>query len=217
MNKSQSFFCTAAVALGVALPAVVGASTTYTVTADTSSITGTSGYMDLQFEPGPATTNLATVAVTGFTTNGTLSGAATLTGDVTGQLPGTLNFDNQTVFNDYFQAIDFGSTETFTVTLDGPSILGGSSSAFNIAFYAADGSTALLTNSPDGEAGQIVLDGTGSTSVETFETATGGTPVLTIISPLVAPEPAELGLIGAGILLLGAVFRKRRERAESRI
>ena len=55
MNKSQSFFCTAAVALGVALPAVVGASTTYTVTADTSSITGTSGYMDLQFEPGPAT------------------------------------------------------------------------------------------------------------------------------------------------------------------
>jgi hypothetical protein len=111
------------------------------VTANTSSISGQGGYLDLQFEPGPSTVNLATAAVSAFTTDGTLTGAATLTGDVTGQLPGIVDFDNQTVFNDYFQETTFGSTETFTVTLSGPTPLGGGPSGFNISFYAGDGAT----------------------------------------------------------------------------
>jgi hypothetical protein len=214
MNRSKKTLFLSAFFVAALLPGVAAASTVYTVTANTSSISGQDGFLDLQFEPGPAATNLATATVTGFTTNGTLTGAATLTGDVTGQLPATLNFDSQTVFNDYFQETTFGSLETFTITLSGPTPAGGGPSAFNIGFYAADGSTPLLTDSPDGNAGQITLNADGTTSVQTFPTVNGGQPVLTIASAVaVVPEPASLGLVGLSmgfaIFWIGRSQRRR--------
>ena len=44
----------------------LAATITYEVTADTSSIAGTSGYLDLQLEPGPMPANLVTANVSGF-------------------------------------------------------------------------------------------------------------------------------------------------------
>jgi hypothetical protein len=117
VNTSKKFLCLSIVFAGALWRGAASASTIYTVTANTSSIAGQHGYLDLQFEPSPAITNLATATVSGFTTNGTLTGAAALTGDVTGQLPAALDFDNQTAFNDYFQETTFGTTETFTITL----------------------------------------------------------------------------------------------------
>ena len=210
MNHAKQILCLSALLTGLVWPGAAIASTVYTVTADTSAIAGTDGYLDLQFEPSPVTPNLATAVVTGFSTDGTLTGAASLTGDVTGQLPGALTFDNQTVFNDYFQETTFGNTETFTVTLNGPTPMSGSSSAFNIAFYGSDGATPLLTDSPDGEAGQIILYGDGSTSVQLYPPAAGEQPVLTITPAVTAPEPATGALIALAFGSIGFWIRKSR-------
>jgi len=212
MNKSQQILCLAAAFISAMLPGAASASSiTYTVTADTAGISGQSGYLDLQLEPGPASSNLVTASVANFTTNGTLTGSASLTGDVTGQLPAALNFDNQTVFNDYFQAFHFGTTESFTVTLTGPTPLGGGPSAFNIGFYAADGTTPLLTVSPDGNAGEIVVNPNGTTTVITFDSAPNAASALTItaLSSSSVPEPAELVLIGITFGVAGLLGRKR--------
>jgi PEP-CTERM motif len=187
------------------------ASAVYTVTVNTSSIAGQDGYLDLQFEQGPTPANLATATVTGFSTDGTLTGAGDISGDVTGQLPAMLSFDNQTVFNDYFQETTFGLMEVFVITLNGPTPLGGGPSAFNISFYAADQSTPILTTSSDGEAGQIVLNADGTTSVQTFPATLNGASVLTI-TPTVSgvPEPATVGFMGLGLASILLYSRIRR-------
>jgi hypothetical protein len=74
------------------VPQWASADVTYFATGDTSSLLGQNGYLDLQFEPGPVGTNPENAIVTQFTTNGALSGPASLTGDVTGQLPRNAQF-----------------------------------------------------------------------------------------------------------------------------
>lgn len=212
MNKSQQILCLAAAFISAMLPGAASASSiTYTVTADTAGISGQSGYLDLQLEPGPASTSLVTASVTKFTTNGTLTGSASLTGDVSGQLPAALSFDNQTVFNDYFQPLDFGTTEGFNVTLTGPTLPGGGPSAFNISFYAADGATPLLTVSSDGDAGQIVVNPNGTTAVTTFDSGPNAGSALAITAAVSSsvPEPADLMLIGLTFAVAVLLGRKR--------
>lgn len=215
MNKSQQILCLSVAFVSAMLPCAAAASSiTYTVTADTAGISGQSGYIDLQLEPGPTTTGLVTASVLNFKTNGTLTGSASLTGDVTGQWPAALSFDNQTVFNDYFQPLDFGTTESFTVTLNGPTPLGGGPSAFNIAFYAADGATSLLTVSPDGDAGQIVVNADGTTAATTFASGPNAGSALTI-TPAVSssvPEPADSALICLSFAIALALFPQWRRK-----
>jgi hypothetical protein len=209
--RLKNSLCFAAILAGGVLPSQLAASVTYLVTANTSGISGQSGYLDLQLEPGPAATNLATATVTHFSGTGTSSGAGTLTGDVTGQLPATLSFDNKTVFNDYFQGMTFGSTESFEVTLNGPAPAGGAESAFNISFYASDQSTSLLTISPDGEAGQITINPDGSTTPSTYAATVNGASALTIslVQPLnTVPEPSGFAFLAFGAAF--ALLRKRR-------
>ncbi len=210
------FFRFAVVLASSVLPSHLAASITYLVTANTDGVSGQSGYLDLQLEPGPSATNLATATVTHFSGTGTLSGSATLTGDVTGQLPGTLSFDNQTVFNDYFQGMTFGTTESFDVTLNGPSPAGGAESAFYIAFYASDQSTSLLTVSPDGYAGQISINPDGSTTPSTYAATVNGASALTItpLQPLnTVPEPSGLAFLALGAAF--AMLRNHRNGAGS--
>ncbi len=122
-----------------------------------------------------------------------------------------LSLDNQTVFNDYFQPIDFGTTESFNVTLNGPTALGGGPSAFNIAFYAADGATSLLTVSPDGNAGQIVVNPDGTTAVATFASGPNAGSALTITAAVSSsvPEPVDLMLLSISFAVAPLLWRKR--------
>jgi hypothetical protein len=211
MDQSQVFRLAITLACTILLPGAAAADTIYDITADTSSISGEGGYIDLQLEPGPAITNLATAVVTDFETVGTLIGTASLTGDVTGQLPGTLNFDNETVFNDYFQMIKFGTEESFTVTLNGPTPGGGGPSAFNIAFYASDGSTPLLTVSPDGIAGEIVINPDGSTTATTYAAGAGVGSVLSVA--VASPEPKDVGWAGVWVAAALILIRKWRQKS----
>src|ERR1035441_7795706 len=92
---------------------------TYNVTVNTSSIAGTAGSLDLNFNPGPQVTQAANLQILNFASNGTLAGSPSLTGDVSGTLPGTLSFDNGTGFDDYFGRFTYGSTLSFEVMLYG--------------------------------------------------------------------------------------------------
>src|ERR1700730_14312166 len=137
---------------------------TYGVTVNTSSISGTAGSLDLNFNPGPLVTQAASLQILGFTGNGTLAGGPCLTGgpcftgDVSGgPLPATLTFDNGTGFNDYFEGFAFGSALSFQVSLYGPALsspdgtsTSGSRFAFSMFSDAAGTMPALTTDTTDG-------------------------------------------------------------------
>jgi hypothetical protein len=181
-------------------------SLSYIVTINTSAINGAAGYLDLQFNPGALPgTQSATATVQGFTSDGTL-GVPSLTGDVAGALPGTLSFDNQTVFNDDFQALVFGNTISFELTLSGAAVTGPdgtstSGSSFGIGLWDGTGINPLLTSDPDGFVGIVDLNLDGSGTPSTFPTDTGGPTVVTLApeATTVIPEPSSIVLIGIGL------------------
>src|ERR1035441_2524168 len=141
-------------ALLACLAGVVSADTiTYGVTVNTSSISGTAGSLDFQFNPGPLVTQAASLQILSFASNGSLAGSPSLTGDVTGgPMPATLAFDNGTGFNDYFEGLTFGSILSFNVSLFGPALsapdgasTSGSVFAFGM-FSDGAGTVAVLTS-----------------------------------------------------------------------
>src|SRR5271157_5217825 len=125
---------------------------TYGVTVDTSSILGTAGSLDFNFNPGPLVTQAASLQILSFSSDGSLAGGPSLTGDVSGALPGTVSFDNGTGFNDYFEGFTYGSTLSFQVSLFGPALsapdgtsTSGSTFAFSM-FSDAAGTMPVLTS-----------------------------------------------------------------------
>lgn len=179
---------------------------TYDVTVNTSSIAGTTGSLDFNFNPGPLVTQAASLQILDFTSDGTLAGDCPCgTGDVAGQLPGTLTFDNGTAYNDYFDDFTFGTTLSFDVTFYGPALTApngtstsGSTFAFSM-FSDSLGTVPVLTSdTTDGYAAIINVNLDGSTtSVDYSSEAT--------VSPV--PEPGTLSLMTLGI---GLCFIGRR-------
>jgi len=129
-------------------------SVTYLVDVNTNAIAGQAGNLDFQFNPGGLGSEFATTTVTSFqTSGGLLSQPATLTGDASGSLPGTLTLDNGTAYNDVFQGFTFGSKFDILLTLSGPALNspgGSSGSSFALSLYDAAGVTPLLTTDPNG-------------------------------------------------------------------
>ncbi len=86
MNKRASLFIASFLCFASMASA---APITYDVTVNSSSISGTAGSLDFNFNPGPLVTQPASLQILNFTSDGTLAGSPVLTGDVTGALPGT--------------------------------------------------------------------------------------------------------------------------------
>jgi hypothetical protein len=174
-------------------------SVTYVISVNTSSIAGTSGSLDFQFNPG-AMSQTADAQVLGFTSNGSL-GAATTTGDVGGTLPGTVSFDNGTAFNDYFTGFTYGSTLTFDVSLFGPALTSpngtsasGSSFAFSMFSDSAGTIPTLTSDTTDGFAETIDVNLNGTTTLKNFSNETSAGLLMTT-----TPEPATLLLTAVGL------------------
>jgi hypothetical protein len=184
---------------------------TYDVTANTSSISGTTGSIDFNFNPGPLATQPASLQILGFTTDGSLvAGSQQATNDASGTLPGTLTFDNGTVFNDYFQEFTFGSMLVFQVSLYGPALSspdpadypGDSTFVFSM-FSDTEGQDPVLTTSPQGYALTVDVNSDGTTTPFSYSSQTG--------ADAEAPEPGGLALAGVAMACLGALqLRGRR-------
>ena len=201
-----SFLCLASTASAAPI--------TYDVTVDTSSISGTAGSLDFNFNPGPLVTQAASLQIINFTSDGTLAGSPMLTGDVAGALPATLTFDNGAGFNDYFEGFTFGSTLSFQVSLYGPALsspdgtsTSGSTFAFSMFSDASGTMPALTTDTTDGFAFTVDVNLDGTTTVSNFSAQTTVVPATT---PAV-PEPGTLPLMAAAIGLWLA-FRLRPQR-----
>ena len=162
------------------------------VNVNTSSISGTTGNVDFQFNPGPDVTDPSFVTIDFFEPGGQLNGVRQISGAVTGVLPGSLRIDNTTPFNDYFEGFTFTNSLSFLVTFDGPapSGLATTGSSFGFYLYAADEVTPLLANFPDGAHAIGELSPNGEL---TFST----------------PEPATVGLFGLGYLMIGVRARHK--------
>ena len=176
----------------------------YQFAVDTSSISGTSGSLDLQFNPGPLTSQAASLQILNFTSDGTPAGGPSETGDVSGgPLPAALTFDNGTAFNDYFEGFTFGSSINFEVRLFGPAVnspdgtsASGSTFGFSMFSDAAGTIPALTTDVIDGFGATVGVNPDGTATVTSFSPQTSVAPVSAV------PEPSNMLLVGiAGILI----------------
>lgn len=187
---------------------------TYDVTVNTASLSGTTGSLDFNFNPGPLTTQAATVQIDSFSGAAT-SGSAFLTGAASGALPGVVTLTNGTAFNDYFQDVVYGTTLTFDLSLSGPALsspdgtsLSGSGLAFSLFSDAAGTQPALTSDAIDGFAATVGVNLDGTTTVSNFSsdtsiTAAGGSTSV--------PEPDSIALAAVGfVLALLGVYRRRR-------
>ena len=180
---------------------------TYLVTVNTSSIHGTSGSLEFQFNPG-ASSQLADLQILNFTSNGTLVPPPVRTGDASGTLPGTLTFDNLTGFNDYFEDFTFGTTLSFLASFSGPALTSPtgtfpSDSKFVFSMFSdAAGTVPALTSNALGDALDIsVLHTTGNTSVTNFSAFT--------TAPVFTPEPNSLLALTTGLLAVCFIVRRK--------
>jgi hypothetical protein len=96
---------------------------TYHVEVNTASLSGQSGNLDLQFNPGGDTAPAATATITNFQSpDGKLAPSIELTGNANGSLSGTLTLINSPMYNDAYQGFTFGTAFSFDVTLSGAAL-----------------------------------------------------------------------------------------------
>lgn len=177
---------------------------TLNINVDTSSLAGQTGWIDLQFNPGDVDAPVATTLVSAFSTDGTVTGTATLRGNVTGDTNSIIRLENSQFFNSFLQEITFGSTLSFSVDWQMPAPMQGttvSGTAFSLTLYD-DQFNSLLSDPTWGAALITNLNGDGVMQVLAHSppvTVTAGTATIT---PTTVPIPGTLALLLVGIAIL---------------
>jgi hypothetical protein len=129
-RRARCLFAVASLFAALGLSGRAHAGTiSYDIGVNTSSLLGTNGYLDFQFDPGaPAPSDSGSATLTDFATDGTLMAAASPFGDVTGSFPGTVTINNTDVTNEYTPGFTYGSFFDVLVTLDIPVVSGNAAS-----------------------------------------------------------------------------------------
>ncbi len=178
---------------------------TYNVAVNTGSLVNTTGTLYFQFNPGDITSDVATATVSNFQVpGGSLTGAPLVSPGVTFG-GGAITIPNTGANNDALQAIAFGTSLAFRVTLaDTFTGTAATGSVFNFGVFQDDGVTPLLTNQIDGYSVIIDLDtANGATAQST-------TAAATVVSAI--PEPSTMLLLAAGCASFAALRFRRLER-----
>jgi hypothetical protein len=185
MTNLKTLFSRALLALSL-LAGAAGASPVYHVALDTNG-TGGDGYMQIDFL-GFGTSDVLTATISNL--DGAFTGTPLLDNVV--QSGGAYTFSND-AFSEFFQSITLGGTFGFDVTFGGAPTDGGSvglsvslmdSLGDYLSFQAAQISLVA------GEPAQIAAD-----------------PAFATVNPV--PEPADWAIVLTGLVLLGAMQRRR--------
>jgi len=193
----------------------VQAQQSYHVTANTSSLSGTAGFLDFQFAKGNAFDALdATAVLSNVLTDGTLDTASTVSGDASGILPGTVAIKNTGNFNDLYQGFTFGTSFSFDLIFSGaalnPALPSSYGSTFAFSLFASDGTTPLLTTDPNGTALTVNLNPGSVFTTVLFPASNSEGPAVTLVNT--SPVPELTTSLSLGVLLalgMGGLHRTR--------
>lgn len=182
----------------------------YQFSVNTSSISGTTGSLDFQFNPGPLVSQAASLDIRNFASNGALIGSPSLAGHATGSLTTAVTFDNGMGYNDYFQGFTFGSKLLFEVKLYGPAVnnpdgtaTSGSAFAFSMFSDLPGTIPVLTTDTINGFASILNVNLDGSITVTNFSRETTIGPVSSV------PEPSAIVLLGTALAGFAVSIRRK--------
>jgi len=200
--------------LALLAPATARGDAIYIIRTNTSTLAGSSGYIDLQYN-GLLNAGASTATITGFSTDGSLDGII-LDGDASGDLAHTVVIQNGALnnsgLNDYDEAITFGTFVEFTVVLSGPPG-GTANSGFALIYYNSDYTVNLLSAELSGVSATLTIQPDGGVLASTYQADDGKyyTTITEGSEPSSVPEPASALAIAAGLALLAGWTCRRRE------
>lgn len=200
----------AAVLFLLAAAAAAHAGTIDLITLNTSSLSGTTGSIDFQFNPGLAALG-ATADITGFTGATYISGSQQQTGGASGgPVPAAIVLSNTQADNEDFEDVTFGTSLSFDVSFSGPAVTSPNGAAGDLSTFAfsvfsnlagtvpasgvkadpSTGNVADITLSPEGVLEPNVISANAQVAAAT-------------------PEPGSAWLLFGGVALCGGlVFRR---------
>ncbi|TFW18993.1 NF038129 family PEP-CTERM protein [Duganella callida] len=202
-----------ALALALSALASLASAATYHIELDTASLVadyGSSGWIDLQFNPGPGNTPWAAVTLSDFSGFGDAA-SAQLNGDVTGSLAGGYTLANTSDWNDLFHAVNFGGKIGFNVSFSGAAdpTEKANQSTFSVGLMNSDASAYLGTTDASGSL--LQLNWTAGLVADQGTVAAApllSTPTLPALAAPV-PEPETWAMLAGGLALLGLARRRK--------
>ncbi len=202
-------------AFGLVNPAF--ADVVYSVKIDTSSVNGSVGNLEFQFNGGAFSSQPATVKIDNFA-GGSIGAGEQRSGDVSGgplpsavRINNTPNIDLTPGFNDYLTPFTYGNTLAFNVSFSGIAVtapnsdLSGSTFAFSL--WDANQQPVLVPSSDSNPGGFAFTVGVGDSSTPQLNNFM---PTGSVVASVPEPEEYLMLLLGGGMVAFQVKRKQKR-------